>query len=46
VKELMEVNLKEWKAEIPDIEKHFATFGKRLPERLKKQLKELAARLG
>ncbi|HBG93123.1 MAG: phosphoenolpyruvate carboxykinase [Nitrospirae bacterium GWF2_44_13] len=46
MEELMEVDLKEWKAEIPDIEKHFAVFGNRLPERLKKQLKELAERLG
>lgn len=46
MKELMEVNLKEWRAEIPDIESHFATFGKRLPEELTKQLKELKARLG
>ena len=42
----MKVDFKEWKAEIPDIEKHFAVFGNRLPERLKKQLKELAERLG
>ncbi|MEK6580780.1 MAG: phosphoenolpyruvate carboxykinase domain-containing protein, partial [Nitrospirota bacterium] len=46
MKELMQVDLKEWRAEIPDIKNHFATFGNRLPERLKKQLKELAARLG
>ncbi|MDO9287265.1 MAG: phosphoenolpyruvate carboxykinase (GTP) [Thermodesulfovibrionales bacterium] len=46
MKELMKVDLKEWRAEIPDIENHFARFGSRLPERLKKQLKELAARLG
>lgn len=46
MEELTKVDLDEWKAEIPDIEKHFATFGSRLPERLKKQLKELKARLG
>ncbi|MEK7864811.1 MAG: phosphoenolpyruvate carboxykinase domain-containing protein, partial [Nitrospirota bacterium] len=46
IEELTKVDLDEWKAEIPDIEKHFATFGSRLPERLKKQLKELAERLG
>jgi phosphoenolpyruvate carboxykinase (GTP) len=45
MKELMSVNLDEWKAEISDIEKHFATFGKRLPEELREQLKEFKERL-
>ncbi len=46
MRELMCVNTDEWKAEIPDIENHFATFGNRLPERLKKQLQEFIRRLG
>ena len=46
IKELMKVDPREWKAEIPDIEQHFAKFGSRLPERLRKQLKEFIARLG
>ena len=46
MEELMKVYLDEWKAEIPNIEKHFAIFGSHLPERLKKQFKELAERLG
>ncbi|MCK5505477.1 MAG: phosphoenolpyruvate carboxykinase (GTP) [Thermodesulfovibrionia bacterium] len=46
MKELMKVNPEEWKAEIPDIEQHFALFGNRLPHRLKKQLKDFIARLG
>lgn len=46
MKELMKVDTKEWKAEIYDIEQHFATFGNRLPERLRRQLKEFIARLG
>jgi phosphoenolpyruvate carboxykinase (GTP) len=46
MEELMKVDSKEWKAEIPDIEQHFAMFGNRLPERLKRQLKEFIARLG
>jgi phosphoenolpyruvate carboxykinase (GTP) len=46
MRELMSVNTDEWKAEIPDIENHFSTFGNRLPERLKKQLKEFIRRLG
>jgi phosphoenolpyruvate carboxykinase (GTP) len=43
---MMDVDLKAWKAEIPDIEQHFALFGKRLPERLRKQLDEFKRRLG
>ncbi len=46
MEELMKVDSKEWKAEIPDIEQHFAMFGNRLPERLKRQLKEFIKRLG
>jgi phosphoenolpyruvate carboxykinase (GTP) len=46
MKELMKVDSNEWRAEIPDIGQHFSTFGNRLPERLKKQLKELIERLG
>lgn len=46
MKELMKVDTKEWKAEIRDIEHHFAMFGNRLPERLRRQLKEFIARLG
>jgi phosphoenolpyruvate carboxykinase (GTP) len=45
MKTLMNVDLAEWKAEVPDIEKHFALFGNRLPERLKKQFEELRKRL-
>ena len=46
MEELIKVDVNEWKAEIPDIEAHFSTFGDRLPEELNRQLKELAARLG
>jgi len=46
MKALMDVDLKAWKAEIPDIEKHFALFGSRLPERLRKQFEEFRKRLG
>ena len=46
MEELIKVDVNEWKAEIPDIEAHFSTFGNRLPEELRRQLKELAARLG
>ncbi len=46
LKELMSVKTDEWKTEIPDIEAHFATFGDRLPQKLKEQLAALAKRLG
>jgi phosphoenolpyruvate carboxykinase (GTP) len=46
LKAVMNVDLKEWRAEIPDIENHFAVFGNRLPARLKRQLEEFRKRLG
>jgi phosphoenolpyruvate carboxykinase (GTP) len=46
MRELMRVDPTEWRAEIREIEDHFALFGDRLPERLKQQLKELVIRLG
>ncbi len=46
MEELLRVDAGRWKAEIPDIEKHFETFGGRLPARLRRQLDDLAARLG
>ncbi|MBI4826065.1 MAG: phosphoenolpyruvate carboxykinase (GTP) [Nitrospirae bacterium] len=46
IREIMSVDTDAWKAEIPDIESHFAKFGNRLPERLKKQLEEFKNRLG
>ncbi len=46
MKALMNVDLNEWRAEIPDIEKHFATFGDRLPEPLKKEFEAFKKRLG
>jgi phosphoenolpyruvate carboxykinase (GTP) len=45
IKELMSIDRDAWKAEIPDIENHFSTFGNRLPERLKKQFAEFIRRL-
>ena len=46
LRELLSVHTAEWKAEIPDIEAHFATFGNRLPQKLFEQLTGLARRLG
>jgi len=40
------VDVGAWKAELAGIEKHFARFGDRLPERLWKQLDDLRKRLG
>jgi len=46
MKELMKSDPAEWRAEIPDIERHLASFGSHLPERLRRQLDELVKRLG
>jgi phosphoenolpyruvate carboxykinase (GTP) len=45
IKEMMSVKVEEWRAEIPDIEAHYALFGKRLPQKLKDQLAGLSGRL-
>jgi len=44
--ELLRVDAAAWKAELPDIDKHFKQFGDRLPARLNAQLKALRKRLG
>ncbi len=44
--ELLSVHPEEWRAEIPDIEEHFAQFGDRLPPELTTQLRALEDRLG
>jgi phosphoenolpyruvate carboxykinase (GTP) len=46
MKELMSIDTDAWKADIPDIENHFAKFGDCMPERLRKQLEEFVKRLG
>ncbi len=45
MKALLKVDVDAWRAEIPDIEKHFVQFGDRLPARLKKQFEALQSRL-
>lgn len=45
IKELLSVDTSAWKAELPDIENHFHSFGSRLPERLRRQLQEFKMRL-
>jgi phosphoenolpyruvate carboxykinase (GTP) len=42
---LLEVDPEEWKAELPLIREHFATFGERLPQALREQLAALEKRL-
>jgi phosphoenolpyruvate carboxykinase (GTP) len=44
--ELLGVEISAWRTEVPDIEKHFAQFGARLPARLSAQLDALQKRLG
>jgi len=46
MRELLEVDSEAWKAEIPLIEEHLATFGDRLPAELGEQLAALRLRLG
>ncbi len=43
VQELLRVDVDAWRAELPDIERHFAQFGDRLPERLAAQVEQLGA---
>jgi phosphoenolpyruvate carboxykinase (GTP) len=46
VQQVLTIDTDLWKAEVPDIERHFAQFGDRLPARLRRQLDELRVRLG
>jgi phosphoenolpyruvate carboxykinase (GTP) len=43
--EALKVDLEDWKAEVPLIREHLATFGDRLPEELRKELSALEDRL-
>lgn len=45
LKELLRVDVAAWRGELNDIERHFARFGDRLPERLSRQLDTLRKRL-
>ncbi len=44
--ELLEVNVDEWRAEVPSIRQHYAQFGDRLPAALHEQVDLLESRLG
>jgi phosphoenolpyruvate carboxykinase (GTP) len=46
VEKLLAVDVEGWKKEIPNMREYFATFGKRLPAGIKKQVDELEKRLG
>ena len=46
MKTLNEVDAEGWKAELPMIREHFATFGDHLPDELREQLSALERRLG
>jgi len=46
LKELMSVDKEGWKAELPLIKQHFATFGSKLPKALNDELSALEKRLG
>ena len=46
IAELLRIDTDAWRAELPDIEKHFAQFGDRLPARLSEQVGALRERLG
>ena len=43
--ELLRVDVTAWRAEVPDIQRHFAQFGERLPQRMADQVNALAGRL-
>ena len=44
--ELLRVDNAEWRAELDDIEQHYAVFGDKVPDALRKQLDALRSRLG
>ena len=46
LKELLKVDPKDWKAELPLIKEHFAIFGAKLPKALSDELSALEKRLG
>jgi phosphoenolpyruvate carboxykinase (GTP) len=45
MKELTSVDKEGWKAELPMIKEHFATFGAKMPQVLKDELAALEKRL-
>ena len=43
--ELLSVDAESWRAELPQIEEHYASIGDTVPEALREQLEELEKRL-
>jgi phosphoenolpyruvate carboxykinase (GTP) len=43
---LLTVNVDEWRAEVPSIRQHFASFGDKLPPELNAQVDKLEQQLG
>ena len=46
MKELLEVDVDAWRQQMPQTKEHYARFGERLPEPLRRQLEDLEERLG
>ena len=46
LEELLKVDVDDWRAEVPLIREHFATFGDKLPPALNDEVDDLAQRLG
>jgi phosphoenolpyruvate carboxykinase (GTP) len=46
MEKLLSVNVEQWKAEVPEIEKHYASFGSHTPAELNAELDALKNRLG
>jgi phosphoenolpyruvate carboxykinase (GTP) len=44
--DLLRVDPEEWRAQLPQVQQHFAKFGDRLPPELREQLEALESRLG
>ena len=45
MRQLLEVDPEQWKAELPLVHEHFARFGDELPDELRSQLEALERRL-
>jgi phosphoenolpyruvate carboxykinase (GTP) len=44
--ELLRVDVEGWRAQLPQVQEHYAKFGDKLPDELRAQLAELERRLG
>ena len=46
MEKLLAVDPDEWRSEVPSIREHFATFGDKLPDRLRAEVDKLEQQLG